>query len=120
MSGKVTQGDREGKKLGFPTANLDTLPSNIDIEYGIYAGYTNLEESTEKLPSAIVVRPREDKKTIEVHILDFNEDMYNKQVSVTVKNLVRPWEPFEDREELKKQIESDLEKVRGLLDTGFK
>jgi len=115
ISGSIIPGDGEGRTIGFRTANLDTAAEQILVEHGIYAGYVTLAGSTEHLPAAIIVRSRDNKKAIEVHILDFDESIYNTRVITTIKEMVRPWKSFEDIEELKKQIEDDLFNIRNIL-----
>ncbi len=115
ISGNIIPGDGEGRAIGFSTANLDTESEQIPHECGIYAGYITLQGTDQLLPCAVIVRPRNNKKTIEVHILDFDKDIYNTKVIVVIKKMVRPWESFEDIEVLKKQIRNDLFDVKKIL-----
>jgi riboflavin kinase/FMN adenylyltransferase len=113
--GKIIHGEKQGRTIGFPTANLDTVAEKISIEYGIYAGYVTIENKGEQLPTAIIVRPRNNIKTIEIHILDFDENIYDANVIVTIKDSIREWKLITDIEVLKKQIVEDLFRTRMLL-----
>ena len=117
VQGTVIHGDHEGKQLGFPTANLSTPASNIEPAYGIYAGTVTIEQDTTAHPCAIVIRERNNEKALEVHILNFDNDLYDKQLTVTVKNFIRNWQEFSDVEALKKQIAEDLSRVQEILET---
>lgn len=115
VQGTVIHGDHQGKQLGFPTANLSTPASNIELACGIYAGTVTIEKDAPTHPCAIVIRKRNNEKALEVHILNFEDDLYNKQLTVTIKNFIRNWQEFSDVEALKKQITNDLFKIQELL-----
>jgi riboflavin kinase/FMN adenylyltransferase len=56
---------------------------------------------------------------MEVHILDFTEDVYEKSMIVTLRWFIRPWEAFTDMDVLKKQITKDIASVRNYLKAEF-
>ncbi len=119
LQGTIIHGEGQGKTIGFPTANLDTPSGNIEHPLGVYGGYTVLENTDKKLPCAIVIRMRNNEKKMEVHILDFTEDIYEKSMIVTLRWFIRPWETFTDMDVLKKQITKDIASIRNHLKTEF-
>jgi len=112
FSGKVIHGDKLGRKLGYPTANLKIndeekiIPGN-----GIYAVYAQPEGYTEKLKGMMSIgfRPTVDgkKRVIEVNIFDFDREIYNQTLKVFVKKYLREEVKFNGLDELVKQIGQD-------------
>lgn len=121
FSGKVVEGNKLGRTIGYPTANL-----HIENEYklvpgdGVYAVEIKIAHSVENpKPSVfhrylkgmmnIGVRPTVDgtKKTIEVNIFDFNEDIYGQTITVTVKKYLRGEQKFNGLDALKDQLAKD-------------
>ena len=118
-SGKVVVGDRRGRELGFPTANIQLenefklIPKN-----GVYAVKVSLENETFNGVMNIGIRPTFKETTIvlsEVHILNFNKDIYGKIIRVEFIEWIRDEQKFSSKEELIKQIEIDKEKTNKLL-----
>ncbi len=104
ISGKVVRGDGYGRKLGYPTANLQTddkLPPA-----GVYAGAAVLENN-EIYHAGILINP--DGK-VEAHLLGFDGDLYDKELTLEAKKFLRGYQKFETEEKLIKQIEEDLKK----------
>lgn len=121
LSGKVVSGDGRGRKLGFPTANLQPvnefklLPKN-----GVYAVKTFLENRIFNGVMNIGFRPTfKDSTTAlsEVHILDFNEDIYGKQIRVQFISRIRDEQKFSSKEALINQIEADKQTAAKILKT---
>jgi riboflavin kinase/FMN adenylyltransferase len=123
FSGVVVHGDKLGRKLGYPTANLKMqdeekiVPGN-----GIYAVYAELiSNSTLSAPGALTkgmmsigFRPTVDgkKRVIEVNLFDFNKEIYDQRLRVYVKKYLREEVKFDNLEDLVKQI--DMDKVKSL------
>lgn len=111
FSGKVKKHLGRGKQLGFPTANLDIV---ADIEEGIYLGVIYLNtvkyESIIFIGSAVTFGEKE--KTFEVYVLDFNQDLYGKEIEVNLINKIRENKMFETKEELIAQMQKDEEVAR--------
>jgi FAD synthase len=116
ISGKVIHGDKYGRKLGFPTANLDRRSfsrQKLKIRLGVYAGRADLL-SGKKYRAAIVIGPV-DKKVLpklEAHLIGFNGNLYGKQLKLGLVKYLRPFKKFVSQEDLKKQIRKDIEKVK--------
>ena len=123
FSGQVVHGDKLGRQLGYPTANLKVLnEEKITPGNSIYAVYAELPDIDEYLISPLVkphtrlkgmmsigFRPTVDgkKRVIEVNIFDFNEDIYDKMLKVYVKKYLREEIKFDGLEALIKQIDQD-------------
>lgn len=115
VTGIVEHGAGDGKKLGFPTANLK-LEQGIDIPYGVYAAWTSVETI---YMSVLHYGPRlvfsETTPLFEVHILDFDQDIYGKTLSVTLTNQIRETIKFDSLEALIEQMTKDVASARKLL-----
>ena len=129
FEGEVIHGNKLGRQLGYPTANLHTLdPEKIIPGDGIYAVYVDVkDQNTEENKDAkgqdsamihelklkgmmsIGFRPTVDgtKRVIEVNIFDFNQDIYGKTLRVYVKKFLRSEVKFDSLESLVKQIDKD-------------
>jgi riboflavin kinase/FMN adenylyltransferase len=130
FEGEVVDGNKLGRTIGYPTANLEIKNKNKLIpENGIYAvtleigGYTQNDgsafapQSSHKGMMSIGVRPtiEDNRRTIEVNIFDFSNNIYGKIVRVYVKYFLRNEEKFATMEQLKNQIYRDEIKSRNLL-----
>jgi riboflavin kinase/FMN adenylyltransferase len=128
FEGKVIGGNKLGRTLGYPTANLEIKdPNKLIPADGIYA--VNLSLGKEKETNSFVpesfhqgmmsigFRPTigDDKRMIEVNIFDFKEDIYGRTVRVYVKYFMRKEEKFGNLEELKNQIAVDEINAKKLL-----
>jgi riboflavin kinase/FMN adenylyltransferase len=116
LRGVVAHGDKRGRVLGFPTANINgDLPG---MEYGVYASETQIE-GDDKIWLSVTsygTRPTFEgaDQRIETHILDFQEDIYGREIEVQLTTFVRPELRFTSVDELVATMCSDLEKVREL------
>jgi riboflavin kinase/FMN adenylyltransferase len=115
FEGLVVHGDKRGRTLGFPTANLKMedkeklVPGN-----GVYAVICTLQPQATAQRSYqgmmnIGVRPTVDglKRMIEVNLFDFNEDIYGKLIKVEIVKRLRDEKKFNGLEELKQQLQKD-------------
>jgi riboflavin kinase / FMN adenylyltransferase len=129
FEGKVIEGNKLGRTLGFPTANLEIKDKTKLIPAdGIYAVNVSIgkEKATDDLfisesfhhgMMSIGIRPTigDNKRMIEVNIFDFNENIYGRILRVYVKYFLRKEEKFNSLEELKHQIEIDEINARKLF-----
>jgi riboflavin kinase/FMN adenylyltransferase len=111
--GTVVHGKKLGRKLGFPTANLD--PHNeVRPPAGIYAVRALIDGH--RLPAAAYVGSGPDTGDIvEVHLLDHDADLYGRDIEVFFHQKIRDDRRFAKQEELKRQIARDLDQARELL-----
>lgn len=112
FSGVVVHGDKMGRKLGYPTANLKILDDEKIIPGdGIYAVYSQTEDSTERKKGMMSIgfRPTVDgkKRVVEVNILDFDREIYGQTLKVFVKKFLRQEIKFDNLEDLVKQMDQD-------------
>jgi len=117
LRGKVITSDKRGRILGFPTANLDIKPQQALPGNGIYATITQVDGK--RFPSAtnIGIRPTfgEGTKMVETHLLNYEGDLYGKEIKVEFVQKLRNEQRFPSSQELKIQIEKDVRKVEALL-----
>ena len=117
LLGTVVKGDGRGKGLGFPTANLD-LHHELQPPAGVYATLVRLvgQDPLELLPAVANLGNRptfEDAgHSIEVHLLDFEDDLYGKEIEVFFLQKLRNEQAFSSAEELITQINSDCNAAR--------
>jgi riboflavin kinase/FMN adenylyltransferase len=118
LKGRVIRGANRGKGLGFPTANLeiaeDVLPSS-----GIYAAWVRVENEREWRPGAVNVgiNPTfgEKKKKLEVHLLEYNGDLYDRILEVVLVACIRTEKKFKSINRLIRRMTADCRKVKKLL-----
>lgn len=118
LTGRVVRGDKLGRMLGFPTANLDTESANKLVpREGIYAVRVTVNACTFGGMLYIGTRPTVDGKrqVIEVNIFDFNHEIYGELVTVEFLHLIRYDTKFNDLEGLKTQLFQDREAALRLL-----
>jgi riboflavin kinase/FMN adenylyltransferase len=112
FSGKVVKGKQLGRTIGFPTANIQ-----IDEEYklipknGVYIVKSTISDKTYFGMMNIGTRPTVDGKnlTIEVYFFDFEKDIYDTSITVSILDRIRDEKKFDSFDDLKKQIEKDKE-----------
>ena len=105
IKGKVIKGDGYGRKLGFPTVNLDVNTEEFPAE-GVYAGQAILENK--KYRAGIVIGPN---NKIEAHLLGYDGDAYGKEVTLELQKFIREYKKFKTEKELIEQIKNDIELV---------
>lgn len=113
VSGIVHKGAHiAGRSLGFPTANLHIPKEKIMPEYGVYATQTTYEGATYPSISNYGIKPTVsniNEPVFETHILNYNEDLYGKEIKVTFLKKIRAEQKFDDINRLKFQIIRDIE-----------
>ena len=112
FTGEVFHGDKIGRTIGYPTANLkSTDDEKIALGDGIYAVYAVVEGKTYKGMMSIGFRPTVNGKVrvTEVNIFDFDKEIYGQIIRVTVKKYLRSEVKFNGLEELKEQLHKDKE-----------
>ena len=117
ICGRVMAGDRIGRELGFPTANLDAaklaLPPN-----GVYAGRTNFNDRFYRVALNLGTRPTvatAPQLRVEAHLLDFAGDLYGAELAVEITAKLRAEQRFNSPAELRAQIERDVVAARAMV-----
>jgi len=112
LSGKVIEGKQLGRKLGFPTANIETFDNHKLVPCdGVYAVFVQTGERIYKGMLNVGIRPtvncNADHKSIEVHIFDFDSDIYNTEITLYFVMKIRDEQKFAGIVELHKQLVND-------------
>ena len=117
--GKVVSGNKIGRELGYRTANIELEKEFRLIETsGVYATYVDYEGKEYKSMTYIGKKPtvnNEEIENIEVHLFDFDGDLYDKVIKVRFVKRVRGEQKFESLDALKKQIQIDEKNIREIL-----
>ncbi|MDX1477452.1 MAG: bifunctional riboflavin kinase/FAD synthetase [Saprospiraceae bacterium] len=119
LRGEVVHGEKIGKQIGYPTANLKlTSPKKLLPPAGIYAAFTWIDGVRHDSMLYIGNRPtvqRSDALSIEVHILDFDDQIYETEIDVELVRFMRPDRKLEDLEQLRAAIDADRNAVLDAL-----
>ena len=117
LEGQVVIGDRRGTELGFPTANLSIDSEIVLPGDGIYATWAFIDGVRYPSATSIGVRPTFglSERLLEVHIIDFNHDIYGETMCVEFVSKLRDQETFQSVEELVNQINQDVADSRQVL-----
>lgn len=121
LTGRVTEGEKIGQTLGFPTANLVIEdPYKIVPANGVYAVRATLPATEEEHSGMcnIGIRPTFNGKfqTIEVHLFDFDQDLYGSQINLSFIARLRSETKFEGQKALIEQLKKDEADARAILD----
>ncbi len=109
IKGLVIYGKQEGRKLGFPTANVRPQKP-LNLEFGIYAGYALA--GGKKYQAALYVASSD---VIEAFLLDFAGDLYNKELELWPVKKIRDVLRFENSEQALAQISKDILDIKTCL-----
>lgn len=118
INGIVNHGYKRGRKLGFPTANISIERGYILPKEGVYLTKTITDDKKEYNSLSFVgknVTFNEEELKIETYILDYNGDLYGKEIYIEFMNFIRSNKKFNDPKDLIKQISMDIENSRKLL-----
>lgn len=111
IRGKVIEGAKLGRQIGFPTANLNYPCELIDLPFGVYAVKVLIENKYYKGIANFGIKPTVSntcKHGLEVHILDFDKDIYGENIIVEFLKMIRAEQKFSDIKTLKEQIQKDI------------
>lgn len=114
--GEVIHGRKIARKLGFPTANIE-IKNRLYPPHGIYGAYLQIEDKNSEVLYGVVnvgINPtlKSGELSLEVHILDFNQDIYGKKVYIQIVEYMREEKKFNSVDELKATIANDVENWR--------
>lgn len=117
IRGEVRHGDKLGREIGYPTANVD-LGNYLRPAYGIYAVRVTLEDGRVVDGAAnLGIRPSFDppKELLEPYLFDFSGDLYGQTIDVALIDYLRPEAKFDSLDALKAQMAADCDRARELL-----
>ncbi len=125
FTGFVVKGNQNGIKLGYPTANIYMRePYKLIPGTGVYAVYATIDNKTYPGMMNIGFRPTiiEDnkQKSIEVHLFDFNDNLYGKEITVKLEQKTRDEQKFDSINQLKSQLKIDENMIRQIFSTNSK
>lgn len=119
VTGEIVIGDGRGRTLGIPTANLSTWPLRLIPAAGVYATRAWVDEKNYLSVTNIGFRPTFENENaisrVETHILDFDQDIYNKNIRLEFIELLRPEHRFKSKQHLLFQIQEDIIQAREVL-----
>ena len=120
LSGKVIEGNQLGRKIGFPTANIDTFDRHKLVPAdGVYAVLVETMSSVFKGMLNIGIRPtvnyNADHKSIEVNIFDFDQDIYNSDITLLFVEKIRDEQKFDGIDLLRDQLVKDRNIAMNIL-----
>lgn len=114
---QVVSGAKRGRNLGFPTANLNTKPEQALPKDGVYVTIAHINE--ELIPSVTNIGTRPTfgggKRIVEVYLMDYQGQLYGQKLRIDFIDRLRDEKRFENTQELKAQIEADVEQTRLIL-----
>ena len=122
LTGEIVTGKGLGRKLNFPTVNLHIKEAyKLIPKMGVYIVKTQIEENTVFGIMNIGYRPTIDGKnqTIEIHLLDFNANLYGKKMQIEILNRLRDEQKFDSVEHLTEQIQEDEKSARKWISKKF-
>ena len=123
VSGKVVEGNRLGRTLGYPTANI-AVSGSLTAASGVYAARVWIDGDEEERKYGAManlgVKPTfgglHDHRILELHLFDFEGDLYGRRLSVELVRFVRPEQKFATPEDLRLQIEKDETNIKNILE----
>jgi riboflavin kinase/FMN adenylyltransferase len=125
VDGIVVRGDRRGREMGYPTANVESQPFTAIPADGVYAGHLVTRDprsgaSRERFPAAISVGSNPtfqgSRRTVEAYVLDYDDDLYGEHVGVEFVERLRPMAAFPDVDALLAAMANDVLETRRILE----
>ncbi len=114
LRGPVVRGHERGRRLGFPTANMAVTPDRAMPAFGVYVTASHVAGRRYMSATNIGVNPtfNDARASVETYILDFEGDLYGRELRIEVLHRLRPEAKFESLDELTRQIGADVEAAR--------
>jgi len=119
LRGRIITGDGRGAKLGFPTANLDIKLEQALPADGVYATRVHIDNKVHQSVTNVGKRPTfgGGERIVEVYILDYNSNLYGRELKIDIIERLRGEKRFNTADELKKQMAEDIKQGRAVLDS---
>jgi riboflavin kinase/FMN adenylyltransferase len=114
IRGPVVRGNERGRTIGFPTANIAVTPDRALPAFGVYVTRATASERTYASATNIGINPtfNDPRPSIETYLLDFEGDLYGRELRVEMLHRIRDEKKFESVEELIEAIDADVETTR--------
>lgn len=117
LQSTVIKGEHFGRTIGFPTLNLNPASVTDDVNRGVFAAKVKIRGNI--YSGALYYGPRlvrnETHDVLEIHVLDFDGEIYGETVSFQMLDFIHPPKNFSSLEELRNQLKADCEAVKKLL-----
>ncbi|MDH3463423.1 MAG: riboflavin kinase, partial [Acidimicrobiia bacterium] len=119
LTNTVIPGDKRGRAIGFPTANLEPPERKVLPADGVYAAFARVDGVAHLAATNVGTRPTfgGGQRLVEAFLLDFDDDLYGSPVTVEFVERLRPELDFDDVGELVDQMHIDVENSREILAT---
>lgn len=119
VTGPVIHGDKRGAGIGYPTANMRPPERKVVPATGVYAAFAHLGAVSHPAAVSVGVRPTfgGGELLIEAYIIDFDQEIYGEQLGVEFVEYLRPELDFDDVASLISQMDDDVARTRGLLES---
>jgi riboflavin kinase / FMN adenylyltransferase len=111
VNGKIIQGKRHGRLIGFPTANI--IIKELEVSYGVWATKTFYVDKW--FDSISYFTQRNGLELFETHIFDFEKEIYGKSIKVELVEFLRAPIHFDSQERLIEQLQNDCKKTKEIL-----
>lgn len=117
LAGEVSHGKKRGRSIGFPTANIEVWDQQIIPANGVYAGWGMLGDERFMAMTNVGISPTfmNETVTVEAYLLDFDRDIYGKNLTITFEKYLRPEQKYDSLDALIAQINHDVERGRAYL-----
>jgi len=123
VRGTVKEGDKRGREIGFPTANLEVDPEALLPKIGVYAVKVCFKNEVYEGMASLGYNPTfttdRDEPIIEVNIFDYNNELYGEELVLEWHRYIREELKFDSAEELIRQIEEDEKRIRDYFYSGL-
>ncbi len=115
VTGKVLKGRKVGRKIGFPTVNLPINADRSPVKYGVYSATVNVDGKEYKAVVNYGERPTYElyDRIVEAHIIDYEGDLYGKDLKIYFESYLRDIIKFNGEAELIEQLKKDVSAVKG-------
>lgn len=119
MTNVVVDGDKRGRTIGFPTANLDPVSRKVLPEDGVYATWATVRGATYQSATNVGTRPTfgPGRRLVEAHLFDFDEDIYGEDLKIEFVDRLRPELKFDSVDDLVARMHEDVGRSRQILST---
>ena len=113
IMGSVVKGNQLGRTINFPTANINLMPKKVMLKNGVYAVHVLYKDKYYRGIANLGEKPTVNGNTqlLEVHIFDFNQNIYQEHIVVYFDKFIRDIQKFENLQQLKNQIKKDIEQI---------